>query len=231
VKERLEEQRRRPDIIMSRCGVDMGRHLQPGAGGPTLVGGVELFRKINVMNANCIYHTTETRSGGPSPFDEAIMDMVDGHEVRIACPYLGLEYLKRIIDRAESWRLVTDIMEWLSVHSRKQRNKIVEFIVENRDQIRYCKDLHAKVLIAGNRFFLGEANTTEKGMTGRVEMSVLFEECEQVDELRAWFDLLWCQTASVLKADLRVCAATLPSHDLQWILRRCRAPSRELPPN
>ena len=66
------------------------------------------------------------------------------------------------------------------------------------------------MLLAGNRALTGSANFTAKGITGRVEVSVLFEDCEQVSELRAWYELLWEQTKPVEEGDLRACVGGLP---------------------
>lgn len=142
------------------------------------------------MTVRLIYHTPESMDGGVSPFDATITDMVEGSELQIACPYLGLSYLQRVIERSSGWRLLTDVEEWLASHAHESRTRIVDFILANRERVRHCKDLHAKVLIAGTRALTGSANFTDKGITGRVEVSVLFDCCEQVEELRAWFELL-----------------------------------------
>lgn len=162
------------------------------------------------MSAKLIYHTPESCLGGVSPFDTAVTEMLDGHDVAIACPYLGLTYLQRMIDGSERWRVLTDVEEWLASHGGASRDRIVAFILDNRERVRHCKDLHAKVLLAGNRALTGSANFTEKGITGRVEVSVLFEDCEQVSELRAWYELLWDRTQPVEEGDLRACVGGLP---------------------
>ena len=71
---------------------------------------------VNHMSAKLIYHTPESCLGGVSPFDAAVTEMIDGHDVAIACPYLGLTYLQRIIDGSERWRVLTDVEEWLASH-------------------------------------------------------------------------------------------------------------------
>lgn len=162
------------------------------------------------MTIRLVYQTTESMDGGISPFDEAIMEIVEGKELCIASPYLGLTYLQRMVERGSGWRLLTDVQEWLASHHHESRSCLVDFILAHREQVRHCKDLHAKVLIAGTRALTGSANFTDKGITGRVEMSTLFDGCEQIDELRAWFDLLWSRTAPVAEVDLRTCAASMP---------------------
>ena len=151
--------------------------------------------------------------------------MVEGQELCIACPYLGLSYLQRILERANGWRLLTDVQEWLSSHSLDSRGRIVNFVVANTQRIRHCKDLHAKVLIAGTRALAGSANFTDKGVTGRVEVPVLFDGCEEVDELRAWSIYCGIKPAPLLNPTfdpaLRPCRR--PRHLLAR--RRCRASS------
>ncbi len=162
------------------------------------------------MTARLIYHTPDSMTGAASPFDTAIMDMTEGQDLQIACPYLGLSYVQRIIERSNAWRLLTDVQEWLTSQDHESRGRIVDFILANRQRVRHCKDLHAKVLIAGTQALTGSANFTEKGITRRVEVSVLFDGCEQVEELRVWFDMLWDCTTPVAEADLRSCATTIP---------------------
>lgn len=166
------------------------------------------------MSTKLIYHTPESMAGGVSPFDIAILDMVEDQEVRIACPYLGLSYLERVLERASGWQLLSDVQEWLASYFHESRSRIVEFILANPKRVRHCKDLHAKVLIAGKQALIGSANFTEKGITGRVEVSVLFNESEQIEELRAWFELLWNQSAPVREEDLRLCVTSLPPREI-----------------
>jgi len=165
------------------------------------------------MEPKLIYHTPQSASGGVSPFDTVITEMVAGHDIRIVSPYLSLDYLRRMIADADSWKLVSDIGEWLSTTSVAARTETVEFIGQHSEQIRHCRDVHAKVLVAGSKALIGSANFTNKGITGRVEMSVLFEDCEHVEETRAWFDLLWSQTAPVADADLKRFAVHLPDRE------------------
>lgn len=149
-------------------------------------------------------------SGGVSPFDATIMDMVAGQELLIACPYLGLDYLRRMTLPAAGWRLLTDVGEWLASHAKEPRRRIVEFILANPASIRHLTDLHAKVLVAGERALAGSANFTDKGIRRRVELSVLFNGGESVAELREWFESLWQRTGPVSEADLRAYADALP---------------------
>ncbi len=163
------------------------------------------------MPTNLVYHTLETAQNGTSPFDATIMEMVEANDLQITAPYLGLEYLERMIHECNSWQLITDIQAMLSTQSVAKREGFIEFIIANKAMIHHCKDLHAKVLIAGNRALVGSANFTDKGITKRVEMSVSFEDSPEVTVLKSWFNLLWSQTACVEESDLQAFAASLPS--------------------
>ena len=145
------------------------------------------------MASRLIYHTPQSMRGGISPFDDAIINMVTDEDVRIACPYIGLEYLQVLIDKTREWWLITDLEELLRIQPRTQRDAVADFIDQNFERVRHCQGLHAKVLIAGQQALVGSANLTKKGITKRVEMSVQFTECEQVSELEFWFDDLWEQ--------------------------------------
>ena len=162
------------------------------------------------MPVDLIYHTPESIHGGISPFDAAITEMIEGQALQVACPYVGLQYLQRIAKHARSWQLVTDVEELLSSQAGRSRAGMADFLLQNLERLRHCRDLHAKVILAGDRALVGSANLTEKGITGRIEMAVLLVDCEQVAELGRWFGALWEQTSPVTAADLRSCLASMP---------------------
>jgi hypothetical protein len=143
------------------------------------------------MSIQLIYHQDQDNV---SPFDLSIARIVKGQDIKIICPYLGLDYLERIINQCKTWQLVTDVEAWISSHQGKTRNDIKQFIIDNLSSIHHYQDLHAKVIISDQQALIGSANFTKKGITGRVEMGVLLEDVEQVDELRQWFTDLWQQT-------------------------------------
>jgi hypothetical protein len=149
------------------------------------------------MGIKLIYHDKESSRGSTSPFDEAITELVENKNICIICPYIGIDYFDRIIMLSNSWHLVTDVEAWMRSHNQNARQDIKNFIIEHLSNIHHYKDIHAKVIITDNSAFIGSANLTEKGITGRVEMSVLIEEKEQIDELQKWFWDLWNETESL----------------------------------
>lgn len=165
---------------------------------------------VTDMPVKLVHHTQESITGGVSPFDAAIMDIATGRDVRIACPFLGVRYLQRVIDRASAWRLLTDVEAWLASQTASSRTQVVDFILTHRDRVRHCADLHAKVVVGGDHALVGSANFTAKGIGRRIEMSVRLDECEQVVELTEWFDRLWDETGPVNETELRACAASIP---------------------
>ncbi|MBK7600322.1 MAG: hypothetical protein IPJ07_18115 [Acidobacteria bacterium] len=67
---------------------------------------------------------------------------------------------------------------------------------------------------------VGSANFTTMGITGNIEMSVLFEEEAQVDELGQWFNDLWkhSDVVSVDELDKYILSlphVQIPSEDIQ----------------
>jgi hypothetical protein len=152
------------------------------------------------MRVRLIYHQPGEPQGTVSPIDEAIDQMVRGQQhVDIACPYIGLSYLKRIVKQA-SFRLLSDVDQWIISQAKNSRSNICNFITSNSKSIRHYPDLHAKVIIAGEKAMVGSANLTEKGMTKRIEMCMLFENKRRVEELRDWFNGLW-PLSNLVKSD------------------------------
>src|SRR5437867_1676343 len=98
------------------------------------------------MTAQLLYHDVD-RSANVSPFDIALLRIARANTLRLACPYIGLTYLRRVIDQSRTWCLLSDIEEWLRSQDHTQRNRIYRFLVRNRDQIRHYPGLHAKVAI------------------------------------------------------------------------------------
>lgn len=138
-----------------------------------------------------IYHNKNNPSQ-TSPFDVALQQLsTNADPLYIASPYIGLNYLNRILDTALDWYLLSDVEAWLSSNNRRQRAKCWQFILENIDRIKHVPDLHAKVAIGNGLLFLGSANFTLKGMLGRDELSILVDDPDQVSESLEWFHSLW----------------------------------------
>ncbi|MBS1263931.1 MAG: hypothetical protein MAG715_01126 [Methanonatronarchaeales archaeon] len=148
------------------------------------------------MQIKLLYHDTNSPVG-VSPFDEKLRKIVDGEDIKIACPYISMDYLEDLLEETDSWRIITDLEEWLSSHNSESRSDIRDFIGSNDGKIRHYRDIHAKVIIAGDSAIVGSANLTKKGIIGRVEMSVLVGGSPQVGELHEWFDGLWRGTSPI----------------------------------
>jgi hypothetical protein len=89
-----------------------------------------------------IYHPTRPNDNYVSAFDEAIVEMSKGQDINIACPYLSLNYLERIISISKKWKLITDIYDLLSLYNESGREKFVKFISENKSNIRHYSEIH-----------------------------------------------------------------------------------------
>lgn len=145
--------------------------------------------------ADLIYHTDESRDGGPSPFDETIRELTAGEDVLLASPYINVDYLESLLADAASWRVLTDMEAWLGSERSETRVRIREFVARHHEDVHDVRDLHAKTVVAGDRALVGSANFTWKGLAGRDELAVSLDESELVDELRGWFDELWSNSS------------------------------------
>lgn len=138
-----------------------------------------------------IYHNIE-KSNDFSPFDKEIFLIARNQNISIVSPYISLNYLKKIINASNSWKLITDFNEWILSHNtQEQRKDIFEFIRRNKKFIKHVDKIHAKVIINDTSCLIGSANFTRKGICIRDEMAVFISEKKIIDELQSWFNSLW----------------------------------------
>jgi PLD-like domain len=142
------------------------------------------------MPVQLLYHDPDC-PGAASPFDAALIQIAGTGNVRLGCPYIGLGYLRRVLRQSPSWWLLTDIEAWLRSQVHTQRERVYDFLVHNRDRVRHSPRLHAKIAIGLHSAMLGSANFTKAGIRQRTEVSVLFQNEPQVQELTDWFDAHW----------------------------------------
>lgn len=141
-----------------------------------------------------VYHDLSGISGQFSPFDKAVLEVAKSGAVSIVSPYIGVDYLQRIIQASNEWRLISDIEAWLSSLSIRARPKAWLFIRENLESIHHCPAIHAKAVISQKLAMFGSANLTNTGILSRTEMGILIDEPMMVLELGVWFNTLWHQT-------------------------------------
>lgn len=141
-----------------------------------------------------VYHDLSGISGQYSPFDRAVLEVAKTGAVDIVSPYIGVDYLQRIIHVSKEWRLISDIEAWLSSLPIRARPKAWSFIRENLESIHHCPAIHAKAVISKELAMFGSANLTITGILSRTEMGILIDEPQMVAEIGSWFDTLWQQT-------------------------------------
>jgi PLD-like domain len=168
------------------------------------------------MSIRLVYHPIEGNRWHVSPFDEAIVQMARNKDVLIACPYIGLGYIERIISICNSVLILSDFEAWLSSNDDSARLQIVAFMDRHAEIIRHIGGLHSKVVIASDKALVGSANFTNAGITRSIEMSVLFTGEPQVEEARRWFDSLWKQSISVSAKHLEEYLEALPPKMLTY---------------
>ena len=146
------------------------------------------------MGLSLLYHGEE--SGETSPFDKAILRVSKNSAISIACPYIQLPYLNRIISVSVGWRLLSDVEAWMTSVSSAQRWDTYNFIRDNIGRIRHVQGLHAKAIISSKAAYVGSANLTSSGIRRKTELGLLIDATDQVAELNEWFETLWRSSAS-----------------------------------
>lgn len=141
-----------------------------------------------------LYHAPDTQDQ-ESPFDRAIVQVIKDQDVKIVSPYISLEYLQRLIHMARSWRLVSDVLEWLSATPRRERDLVYHFLAKHDGLIHHYPAIHAKTVLSGVGAYTGSANLTHAGVLRRTEFGVLLTDLQQVQEIHDWFDAIWLQTS------------------------------------
>ena len=141
-----------------------------------------------------LYHAPDNPSQ-ESPFDRAIVQVVHGQEVCIVSPYIGLRYLHRMIGMSHSWRLISDVLEWLSATPVQERDTVYAFLKEHDGLIHHYPAIHAKTVVSSVGAYTGSANLTDSGVLRRTEFGVLITDSVQVQEIQRWFDAIWAQTS------------------------------------
>ncbi len=149
------------------------------------------------MTIRLLYHDPKSHDpnspSDDSPFDREIRSIALEGQLRLACPYISLDYLNGVIN-GTSWRLLTDIRELLRSQAPTKREKIVEFLNDHRASVRHYSRLHAKVVIGLRTVMFGSANFTNSGIWKRAEVSAIIDDAPQVEELTEWFESLWSQS-------------------------------------
>ena len=145
------------------------------------------------MGVELIYHDFDDETPD-SRFEEILTRLSDDAMLDITCPYLGLDVLRSLTDRARTWRLVTDVQAWVGSRPQEERDAVLEFVRTNRESIHDCRSLHAKVFLGSDAGLVGSANVTYSGLAKNPEMAVLFKDTDEVDELATWFEDLWERT-------------------------------------
>lgn len=165
-------------------------------------------------NFKLIYHNIESFNGGFSPFDIVIKDIIYQKDIKIVCPFINSDYFIDLVQRTTSWKLVTDVPKWMKSINVEERNKIFEFLLATRsiERIHFFKNIHAKVIIAEDKAYLGSANLTNNGMKELIEMGVLIIDPDKIKELDDWFNNLWENSDSLDENELRKYLESIQNH-------------------
>ncbi len=177
-----------------------------------------------------MYHSLDAPSR-TSPFARAIAKITRGGKVDIVGPYLSVKRLLEVTSRASSWRLVTDVQEWLRAEGYEAQ-RAADFIEAHHERVQDCRGVHAKVVIGTEEALVGSANLTNAGLGRRTEMAVLIDTAATITELAAWFEALWKSSAFVDVSAARALANALggaqaraASDELNAVIERVQLPA------
>lgn len=138
-----------------------------------------------------------------SPFDHTLIEIIKDKEIKIACPYMSVYYINKLITLCKDWRILTDLNAWIySQTSIKQKRNIYDFLMGYQEHIHHYPELHAKVIITDSNLFLGSANFTDSGIFKKNEMSILITDDSNIHEANQWFDAWWEVTNFPSKEEL-----------------------------
>lgn len=165
------------------------------------------------MTIRLVYHEVHA-TVTVSPFEEAVVAIARTGALRMTYPYLTVRNLEKITALSVSWKLITDVEEWLYSLTRLQREAAYRFMAKHAKVIRHLEKLHAKVVIGSMAALVGSANLTDAGMNKRTEMSVSIEDEPQVEELRRWFDQIWEKAAELPLDRIPAYIESLPEREL-----------------
>lgn len=145
---------------------------------------------------------------GQSRIDRAFRDVISG-DVRIACPYLAVSYVKSLLRDTTSFRLVTDVGACFD--ASRQREALLKWMLQHEASIRHFSLLHAKTVISASGAVVGSANLTTRAVRKRVEMVMRIRDTALHRQLADWFETLWENSTRIDPEQLRRGLAYLPA--------------------
>ncbi len=126
-----------------------------------------------------------------SPFEHGLRRVAGSGPLDLACPYLSVGLLEKLVAGAPWFRLVTDAEEWLRAFRRSGRRAILSFIRRHPESVRHYRDLHAKVALSPTLAMFGSANFTNRGLDVRQEVGAIVRGARDLRQLARWYDALW----------------------------------------
>ena len=148
-----------------------------------------------------IYHSPNQK--GRSLFDINISDLIKKEKIKIACPYISINYFEDVIIRLSSdFKLLTDINALIkSKNTKKEIEDSCKLLMKYKEKIKHCDSIHAKCIISSKNVFLGSANFTDSAINKKNELSIIIDTLSEIKQINNWFDLWWHESKTLTDLD------------------------------
>jgi hypothetical protein len=170
------------------------------------------------MTLKFVAHDTEYRLSKANPFDEAIKDILQEHgDCYIVTPFFSIEVIKDICSTCEKVIMVTDIRQIkTNIVSNNSIKELQNMVISNNLVIYDIMNLHAKVLLRGNKLLIGSANFTNNGLGLNQEADIFISQEDLILNVHQWIINIISSATLMLPEIIDKSFLLLPSIDRKY---------------
>jgi len=124
---------------------------------------------------------------------DAVIRVIRGasKELLIMCPYISKEAIEELLSQAEP-----NLSIKIIVGRKRSANNIVRAVEEKlskklRIAVKYCSNLHCKIIANESMAFITSANLTREGLSRLQEIGILIRDLDVLAQIRAFFEAFW----------------------------------------
>lgn len=135
-----------------------------------------------------IRHDVKNLPNRTNPFDEAIKEVLkEPGTCYILTPYFNIYIIMEFCETNNETILITDIGELkTNISTVSELNLLISLIECKNLKVYDVSNLHAKILLKGNKLLIGSANFTKSGVGKNHEGSILVIDSNLILEVNEW---------------------------------------------